>query len=227
VSAPNTLPAFAAALEDGADGLEFDLHQTGDGVLVCAHDGVLEGPSGSPVVLARTEFASLGHTDVGDASTGFARIPRLEEVFELFAPTDKQVNIEVKNLPHPYPGIARNLVRHVADSGMADRVVVSSFDHRVLRELQQEAPSLRVAALYPDGMLDPWVYLQAVVIPEAHPFYGQLLEEGQLAHYREASIPVRAWTVDDPEHWKFFLDAGIEGIITDRPASLRRLRDQE
>src|SRR5437763_737162 len=37
----NTLPAFALALDAGADGLELDIHATADGVIVVHHDPVL------------------------------------------------------------------------------------------------------------------------------------------------------------------------------------------
>jgi glycerophosphoryl diester phosphodiesterase len=223
----NTLQAFAAAIDDGADGLEFDVHQTSDGVLVCAHDGVLKDKDGTSISVADTEYAGLRNIDVGTEETGFVGLPRLDEVFEIYAPTDRQLNIEVKNLPRPYPGMAENVVRHAARSGMADRIVVSSFHHRLLREIQEQDASLRVAALYADGLLAPWDYLKAVGIPEAHPHYVSLSEPGEIEGYREAGIPVRAWTVDDPADWARLLEAGIDGIITDLPASAKALRDRQ
>lgn len=226
ITASNTLEAFAAAIDDGADGLEFDVHQSSDDVLVCAHDGALPGPNGEKVVIADASYAELQKLDVGDASTGIARIPRLDEVFELYAPTGRLLNIELKNLPPVYPGYARNVVQHVERSGMADRIVISSFDHRLLREIQQLDTSIEVAALFPDGLLEPWTYLRAVGIPQAHPEFGQLLVPGgEIAHYQQAGIPVRAWTVDNPRIWQRFIDEKIDGIITNLPASARAVRD--
>ncbi|WIY82015.1 glycerophosphodiester phosphodiesterase family protein [Propionimicrobium sp. PCR01-08-3] len=227
ITASNTLEAFEAAIEDGADGLEFDVHQSSDGVLVCAHDGTLEGPGGEKKVIAETSYADLRKLDVGDASTGVARIPRLDEVFELFAPTDRLLNVELKNLPPVYPGYARNVLQHIAASGMAERIVISSFDHRLLREIQQLDASIQVAALYPDGMLEPWTYLKAVGIPQAHPHFTQLLEPGgEVFRYQQVGIPVRAWTVDDPQVWRDLIAQGIDGIITNSPASAVKVRDE-
>lgn len=225
ISASNTLEAFEAAIEEGADGLEFDVHQTADGVLVCAHDAVLRDAQGAPVRIGDHTFAQLQALDVGDETTGPARVPRLDEVHDLYAPTDRLLNIEVKNLPSPYPGIAQNVIDHVARSGMADRIVVSSFHHRLLREIQQIEPTVSVAALYSAGLLEPWRYLEGVGIREAHPQYPSLYEPGEIEGYAQAGIPVRAWTVDDPEAWRHFLDAGIDGIITNLPASARKVRD--
>ena len=227
ITASNTLEAFRAAIDDGADGLEFDVHQTSDDVLVCAHNDVLEGPEGEKVNIAEATYDDLQKLDVGDETTGVARVPRLEEVFELYAPTDRQLNVEIKNLPHRYPGIAQNVVNHLNRSGMADRIVVSSFDHRVLHEIQQIDRSVTVAALYPDGLLRPWVYLKIVGIPQAHPQYLQLLLPGEITHYQQAGIPVRPWTVDEPEIWQRFIAEGLDGIITNLPASARALRDSE
>lgn len=226
ISASNTLEAFEAALADGAEGLEFDVHQTADGVLVCAHDAVLPDADGAPVRIGEHTFAQLHALDVGDETTGPARIPRLDEVHELYAPTDRLLNIEVKNLPpYSYPGIAENVVDHVARSRMAERIVVSSFHHRLLREIQQIEPSVDVAALYAPGLFEPWRYLEAIGIRQAHPHYASLFEPGEIEGYAEAGIPVRAWTVDDPQAWRRFLDAGIDGIITNLPASALKARD--
>ena len=38
----NTLPAFALAMEQGADGIELDIHLTKDGELVVIHDEKLD-----------------------------------------------------------------------------------------------------------------------------------------------------------------------------------------
>src|SRR6185295_16749944 len=103
----NTLPAFTRALEIGVDVLELDTAVTRDGVVVVAHDPLLNpdiarGPDGQYVAKAGPAihdltFAELQRYDVGRLKAGTAyakrypdqqavdgtRIPRLSEVFAL------------------------------------------------------------------------------------------------------------------------------------------------
>ncbi|MGF3055553.1 hypothetical protein [Microbacterium sp. YY-01] len=79
------------------------------------------------------------------------------------------MNVEVKNLLRPYPGIVEVLLASIAQSHMSDRIVVSSFHHRLLRELREQDRQVALAALYADGLIDPWVYMERIGVSEVHP----------------------------------------------------------
>ena len=57
----NTLPAFARAIELGADFIEFDVHAARDGTLVVAHDA----PRGDAHVPTLAEVLELAHGRIG------------------------------------------------------------------------------------------------------------------------------------------------------------------
>ena len=61
----NTLEAFALAREDGADGVELDVHRTRDGGLVVHHDADIEG------------FGVLADHDLAAIRDAFAWLPTL------------------------------------------------------------------------------------------------------------------------------------------------------
>lgn len=94
----NTLEAYRAALELGADGNEIDIRATRDGVLVCFHDDMLD-----QIVDA---FGDVGDYDWKDLQTfafrkpgqfvEFCRIPTLEEVFELHRRHAALIHLDVK-----------------------------------------------------------------------------------------------------------------------------------
>jgi glycerophosphoryl diester phosphodiesterase len=122
----NTLPAFAKALEVGVATLELDTGVTRDGVVVVAHDSVLNpdiarGPDGrwipgkGPAIRDET-YESLARYDMGrlkpesnyakrypmQVAVDGARIPRLAEVFALAEKAgnrDVRFNIETKLTP--------------------------------------------------------------------------------------------------------------------------------
>jgi glycerophosphoryl diester phosphodiesterase len=108
----NTLEAYRASFDLGADGNEIDIRSTRDGVLVCFHDDMLDhlieafGDVGDYdwSDLARVPFRRPGW--LGDQ----CRIPTLEEVFELHRQQSGLMHLDVKR-PGLEPAIARLLDR--------------------------------------------------------------------------------------------------------------------
>ena len=116
-SAPeNTLAAFADARRQGADGIEFDVRRTSDGVLVLSHDPVL--PDGTPI-------ASLAASELPDT------VPTLAGA--LVACAGGVINVEIKNDPRepghdPTGAMSSQVLEEVTASEVFDDVLVSSFD---------------------------------------------------------------------------------------------------
>lgn len=84
---PNTIPAFEAALAEGADGLAFDVDVTADGLGVVCEDRLLRALTLGPRRVREATFADLREIDVGaglaSAHRG-ARVPRLDDVVQRF-----------------------------------------------------------------------------------------------------------------------------------------------
>lgn len=105
----NTLPAFELAVEQGADGVELDVHLTADGHLVVTHDETIDRCSDGTGAIASLTLEQLRAFDFSAGWEGFAgtRIPTLREVYELLHPTDLTINVELKNTFAPYPSTLR------------------------------------------------------------------------------------------------------------------------
>ncbi|MGY1682325.1 glycerophosphodiester phosphodiesterase [Geodermatophilus sp. SYSU D01176] len=136
----NTLPAVAAALEAGADGVEVDVRATADGVLVLAHDPdlgrVLGTGAGTGPVVADTRCAELR----GLRLPGGSHVPSLDEVLDLAAAARALVVAEVKaglgsRRARTAVLLAEHLDRRRRRRPGADRVVTSSFDALSARTL--------------------------------------------------------------------------------------------
>lgn len=121
----NTLPAFAKAIEAGADGIELDLHLTADGAVVVHHDYRLspewarkdgvwlrgEGPAIRDMTLAEVRAYDVGRLAPGSKyaerypeyqPADGARIPTFAEVLDLVmatAPAGFQLWVELKLAP--------------------------------------------------------------------------------------------------------------------------------
>ncbi|NTV40054.1 MAG: glycerophosphodiester phosphodiesterase [Demequinaceae bacterium] len=222
----NTMQAFELAVTEGADGIELDVHLTVDGHLVVRHDPDVSLPDGSTALIRDLTFDQVRGVDVGDHASGTARIPELAEVFQLLAPTTLVLNVEVKNGPILYRGIEDAVIAAHRASGMADRLVYSSFNHLTLVALREREPSVAIAPLYEEALVDPWSYALHMGAGAAHPYYLTLGLPGMIEGFAAAGVKVRAWTVNAEDDVRALIAAGIDAIVTDDPAAAIAIRGE-
>lgn len=241
----NTLAGFHHAIEAGADFLELDLAVTADDVVVACHDPVLRrtlaiGPPGSRVV-RELKLSELRRFDCGSrrnprflrqTPVPGARVPTLDEVFELGSRAGVQFNLEAKSYPArprhaPPPELfARLVIDAIRRRGLESRVIVQSFDARFLREAGRLAPGIRLAALYGVGFRDLTALARETGARIVAPHY-RMATRKKVAALHDSGLEVICWTVNSPRQWRRLIRAGVDGIITDDPAALVRfLREQ-
>lgn len=110
-------------------------------------------------------------------------------------------------------------VRHPAD--LANRAIVMSFAPSALRRVKLLAPAIPTVLLF-DRMLPG---LREGLLPRGVPIAGPSLRVlradplyVQRAHERGRRVFV--WTVDDPADVSLVVDAGVDTVITNRPAQV-------
>ncbi|MBE9472348.1 MAG: glycerophosphodiester phosphodiesterase, partial [Chloroflexi bacterium] len=156
VAPPNTLAAFEKAVELGADGIEFDVHLSADGVLVVIHDFNVDDTTDGSGRVAEMTLAQLKQLDAGsrfDPAFAGERIPTLEEVLETVG-SRLLLNIELKCFSLRDNGLERAVIAQVKRHGPAARVLLSSFNPFSLRRAKKIAPHIPVGLLYA-----PWLPL--------------------------------------------------------------------
>ena len=175
------------------------------------------------------------------------RISRLSDLFELVnkagnskvgfdCETKVDPNERAATLP---PGeFARRVIAEIRKHGMAERMMVQSFDWSTLQVVQQEAPEIRTMylssprTLQPaaDGKPSPWLAgfgpeLHGGSVPKAVKAAGgtiwapnqTYLTPALLAEAHALGIIVIPWTVNEPAMMAKLIDMGVDGIISDRP----------
>jgi glycerophosphoryl diester phosphodiesterase len=142
----NTLAAFRLALDDPRiDWVELDVQLSKDGVPVVIHDFTLKRTTGRTGRVKDYTWRELAEMDAGSwFSPAFAgeRIPSLEQVLELFGGR-MRLNIELKTAIGLYPGLEKAVTAMVRQFGLADRVVLTSFDHYAVMRARSAAPEIR------------------------------------------------------------------------------------
>jgi glycerophosphoryl diester phosphodiesterase len=219
------MAAFAKSVQAGVDGIELDIHRCKTGELVVIHDDTLERTSNGKGAVKDKTLAELRALDAGSwYGTEFKgeRIPTLSEVLNLL--NGKVVlNIEIKNLPTDYPGIEDELIKQLESYNYKDKIIISSFDHQVLRRLHDKAPQYRLAMLDGANLVDIGQYAQKVGARDWNP-HSDCMRADTVANAHGANLKIFTWTVNDPTEWQRVATLGTDGIITDDPVGLMNWR---
>jgi glycerophosphoryl diester phosphodiesterase len=219
VRAPeNTLAAFRAAEAAGADGIELDVHLCADGVPVVIHDETLERTTDGRGPVAAWPLAKLRQLDAGGwfaPEYAGEPLPTLEEVLA-WAGERLRLNVEIKAAPAALAVL--ELLRRYPRA----RVLVSSFDHRLLARLRGLAPELPLGFLLDSpfwrGALRRAAACRAQSLHPRHDLVCRPL----LAACRRHGLAVHAWTVDDPRRLHDLRRLGVDGVFTNDPAAAGR-----
>jgi glycerophosphoryl diester phosphodiesterase len=212
----NTIAAFNAAIEAGADFFEVDVQTTSDGKLVLMHDSTVNRMSSATGKIKDMTFDQIRALDVGSKfSSKFAglKAPTLDEAFDL-AHGKINVYVDTKNAD------AKQLVDTIVRHDMQDHVVIYGNPF-FLYEVQKIRPDLRIMpeAYSPDvaKLLTRGLTLTILAF-SASDFKEDVI---QVAKQAKALIYVdRMGSTDGPEGWQAAIDLGANGIQTDRPAEL-------
>ncbi|TCO36917.1 glycerophosphoryl diester phosphodiesterase [Kribbella antiqua] len=212
----NSMHAFEHAVKLGYRYLETDLHATSDGVVIAFHDSRLDRVTDRTGVVAELPWSEVSKAKIN----GHEPIPRLDELLEHFPQTKFNLDIKAENGLKPAADVLRA-------ANAIDRVCVSSFSQSRVRRIRRElGPSLctgygdwetALIRFLPIALMSSGACLQ---IPER---YGPLkvLTPGLIRRAHARGKQVHVWTVDDPAVMRRMLDAGVDGLITDRTDLLR------
>jgi glycerophosphoryl diester phosphodiesterase len=243
-SAPeNTLAAFSRALRDGADGIEFDVRLSRDGVPVVIHDANLKRTGLIDQLVSELSAAELQAIDVGSwfdrsgkSKERFAgeKLPTLAQVFELFALNSGVLYVEMKCDAHEEAALAAEVVRLSRESQMDNRIVVESFDLAAIREVKNINAEIRTAALFEPKLSRPISTVRRLKTIDAalnagadeialhHTLAGQRVIEKA----RREGLEIVVWTVDEPAWITKACSLGVKALIANDPAMMVRLRNE-
>ena len=208
----NTIPAFRNALEQGADGIELDLQLTGDDEIIVFHDYQLKrlmDISGrlnqfSLKELQRLKFCS-------EKSDSRTRIPTLQSVFREFGAA-LYYNLEIKRSTGSYRLLIDNLLQLISRYQLVERIWVSSFDSRFIREWYGRNTNIPAALLF-----EWWNFFSKrnCKRPEAaflHPRVRLLKKIDRLVQLQK---PICFWDVNRETDFEVITQPPVFAVITD------------
>lgn len=228
-----TLAAFAAAARAGADVLEMDVRLSADGALVVIHDRTVDRTTDGSGAVAEYRLEELRSLNAGHHfRTPDNRFPYRKE--RLAVPTFEEVQAAHPDLPlvveMKTAETAEPLCRAIRDAGREHRTLVAAFGRESLARFRTACPTVATGGSFGEvvgflamslgriaGLYDP--SFDALLVSETS---GPLrvVTPGLLRSARQAGLPVLVWTVNQAPDMERLLALGVDGILTDDPATL-------
>lgn len=227
VAPENTMAAFRSALELKIDGIETDVQLTRDGHVVICHDEMLNRTTDGEGLLCKYTLDELKALSAGSwFSEEFKdeKIPTFIEFLELVADRQILINIEIKSGIVMYPGIEKKVIDMINEYGIGDRVIISSFNHYSLVECKKIDASIKTGILYIAGIYEPWDYAKKVGADALHPLLYNIRRE-IMEGAKKNNVLVNPFTVNDLNQMRNMVAMEVDGIITDLPDVLIKLRE--
>ena len=231
----------------GADGLEFDVHLSRDGIPVVHHDATLERttngrgpvaaltagelarldagywftPAGGPPSPAASPPATAGQPALHPFRGLAGGVPTLDEVLRRYPSAACIIELKVND-----PELARRTIDVVKAAGALDRVSIGSFGLRVLRAARRYAPGILTGAAREETRLA--LYRSWIRWPVRRPAYDEfqvpefagstrVVSPRFVKYAHDAGVAVRTWTINDEPDMRRLLSWGVDALISDRP----------
>jgi glycerophosphoryl diester phosphodiesterase len=215
----NTLAAFEGAVQAGCDMIELDVTLTRDRKVVVIHDDVLDRTTTGKGPVRDRFFEEIKKLDAGswfDARFAAERVPELSEVMKLTAGRC-MLNIEIKESAFekafPADAIEHQVVKLVKTSGAMDRVIISSFEKRILQRIAAMKPPPAIAYISSHGAdKNVLEMLLAIKAFSWHPWF-KVLTRDQVDMLHAAGLKVFPWTINTLEEAERILALGVDGLI--------------
>lgn len=218
LAAENTLEAFQRSYDLGVRYLETDVRVTADRQLVAFHDAWLNRVTPATGLLRTRTLGQL----TGLPVLGGGSVPSLATVLASFPRACFTLDVK-------HPAAIAPLADLLRATGLAPRVCVAAACGQWLRELRVRVGEDLCTAL-------SWRDL-AHLASRPRGSYGAAgfahipLRLGRIPVFRDdlvarahgAGIRAIVWTVNDAGTMHRLLDAGVDGVITDRPDLLREV----
>ena len=215
----NTLLAMEKALQQGADGIEIDVHQTGRD-LVVIHDQWLHRTTNGHGKLEDFSLAELKKLDAGEGQ----QIPTLWELMQL---VDGQclLNIEIKGVEDVQLVLSHIDRAQEELNFQAQQFIVSSFDHPLLKRIKTLRPTLKIGALTASKPIDYAAFaetLQAYSVNIDVSFIDQHFVEDA----KSRGLKVFVYTVDEEEDLLKLKSWGVDGVFCNAPGLAKSILNQ-
>lgn len=214
----NTMLAFKKAIEEGADGIENDVHYTKDGVLVVIHDEKVDRTTNGSGYIKDMTYEEISALDASYTfeEFGVQHVPTLREYFELVKDKDIVTNIELKTGVYEYPGIEKMVYDMIKEFDIKDRIIISSFNHYSILRMKAIDPTIKCGLLEESWLVNAGAYVASTGVECYHPMYKNMTPE-VVKEIKSHGLEINTWTVNDKSEIREMFERGVDSVISNYP----------
>lgn len=216
----NTLEAFQAAIDAGADYIELDVQETSDGVLVAMHDSSLKRTTGLKKHIGNATYAQVRELDAGSwfsEEYSDSYIPTLDEVLQL-AKGKVQLNIEIKPDKNNWH-LEESVVELIHEYELSEDCIVTSFDYGALKKIKALDENIRTAYVISVGYGE----FYDMEFVDGFSVNSSIITEYMVNAIHNRGKEIYAWTTNSQQRIQRMVDCGVDNVITDDPILARRV----
>jgi len=158
-------------------------------------------------------------------------IVAVENHIKSFTRYEVDYNIEIKSMPegdnkfHPKPDAFSDMVFNLVDQYLPlDRVVIQSFDFRVLKYWHEKYPEVRLAALVENKKSVDENLADLGFTPSIYSPYYKTVTKENVKELHVKKVRVIPWTVNEPGDMLSLKGMDVDGFITDYPDRAAKFR---
>lgn len=250
----NSLEGMREALKYPITTLEFDVVVSKDHQVLLSHEPWLGEEAcldlkGQAVKEKQINLYQLSFEDIKKFDCGSKPHPRfpqqkkiksnkplLSEVLKIIEAEYKErklhYNIEIKSTPEDEAQNFQPKIELFTDLVVAEiskhlpreRFSIQSFDFRVLQYLHKKHPELQSVALLEENLSEDEVLKLLGFTPTVYSPYYKFLTKNVVSGWQKRGVKVIPWTVNEVSDLKSVKAMGVDGIITDYPDRISKVR---
>ena len=213
----NTTESFEYSQSLGCEFIETDVQVSSDGIPYIFHDNDLKR-----ILNKEVRFDSLSSNEIDDLSIfNSCKIPKLSDTLLRFPNLCFQIDFKTDEVVMPALDV-------INDMNVFDRVCIASFNSKRLRNVRSLYPDLCISMgpnevfktlLASLNLFKGEIPGDCLQIPMS--YYGiKIVSKRFVDFVHSRGLKIMIWTINDIETFKYLIDLGVDGIITDKPKLL-------
>ena len=213
----NTTESFEYSELLGCEFIETDVQVSSDGIPYIFHDDDLKRILNKPV-----RFDSLSSNEIDDLSIfNSCKIPKLSDTLLRFPNLCFQIDFKTDEVVMPALDV-------INDMNVFDRVCIASFNSKRLQNVRSLYPDLCISMgpnevfktlLASLNLYNGEIPGDCLQIPMS--YYGiKIVSKRFVDFVHSRGLKIMIWTINDIKTFKYLIDLGVDGIITDKPKLL-------
>lgn len=240
----NTLAAFRRAIDDGAEGVEFDVRLSKNGAVVVFHDATLRRLTNRTNPVSSLTVEELQTIDVGswfhrrrqanhpNEDFSAERIRTLRETLDFLKDFEGLIYIELKCRAAETERLAKAVGEIISGSPLLPQIIVKSFRLEAIPGIRRACPEVKTAALFAPKIMTilrkekRLVEVAGELGADMLSVHFSLATRKLMEKAEKRGLPVTIWTADNPRWVKRAFDLGLFAVITNNPARLLAKRGE-